>query len=193
MEGWKQLTRPSHCSIQFTQLSRGLFSNQAVIPHHLSHNGSILLFHKTLIRFEVGASSREGNLLGFTIAQQGLIDELPAIIHIQTQDRKRKERSRLLESGEDRLRAFIENGKTFRPSRRHIGEGQGRHIASLRVLPTMGHQICFQKTGPGGIPLLERANGDLLFEQRSGLGGAKPTRSRYPVGVQDAIGGGRAH
>ena len=139
MEGWKQLTRPSHCSIQFTQLPSRLFSNQAVIPHHLSHNGSILLFHKTLIRFEVGASSREGNLLGFTIAQQGLIDELPAIIHIQTQDRKRKERSRLLESRQDGLWAFIEDREAFGPAGGHISERQGVQKASLTLPATMGN------------------------------------------------------
>src|SRR6266516_5329346 len=115
------------------------------------------------------------------------------IIDIQTQDRKRKEPSRLLEGRKNGLRAFRENGKTFRPSRRDIGQGQRVQIASLRVLPTMGHQIRFQETGPGILPLLERADGDLLFEQRSGLGGAQSTRSRCPVSVQDAIGGGRAH
>ena len=171
MEGWKQLTRPSHCSIQFTQLPSRLFSNQAVIPHHLSHNGSILLFHKTLIRFEVGASSREGNLLGFTIAQQGLIDELPAIIHIQTQDRKRKERSRLLESRQDGLCALGTQRHTFGPSRGNIGEGQGTEKASLGLRPTMGHQICLQKTRFFLVPLLERTDGNLLFEQGSRPGG----------------------
>ncbi len=103
---------------------------------------------------------------------QERIDELSSIIDIQAQDRKRKERSCLLEGGEDRLRAFRENGKTFRPSRGHIGQGQRVQIASLRVLTTMGDQIRFQKTGPGGIPLLERADRDLLFEQGSSHRGA---------------------
>ncbi len=70
---------------------------------------------------------------------------------IQTQNGKRKERSCLLEGGEDRLRAFREHREAFGPSRRHIGQSQGVQIASLRVLTTMGDQIRFQETGSGSV------------------------------------------
>jgi hypothetical protein len=40
---------------------------------------------------------------------------------------------------------------------------------------------------------MKRANRDLLFEQRSGLRGRKPTRSRLAAGAQHALGGRGTH
>jgi hypothetical protein len=45
-------------SVEFRQLTVGAFSNEAIV-HHLAHNRSILLLHKTLIVFQRRASPRE--------------------------------------------------------------------------------------------------------------------------------------
>jgi hypothetical protein len=42
-----------------------LLSNKAVIPDYLADKRSILLFDKTLIIFQIGASAREGDLFLF--------------------------------------------------------------------------------------------------------------------------------
>ncbi len=57
----------------------------------------------------------------------------------------------------------------------------------------MSHQVRFEKTRPGLIPLLEGANGDLVFEERSGFRRGKPVRSGLASSVQEAFGGGGTH
>ncbi len=51
----------------------------------------------TLIILEPLASSRERDVFLFTIGEQGLINEFALVIGIQSQDRKRKTCSRLLQ------------------------------------------------------------------------------------------------
>src|SRR5450631_264206 len=163
------------------------------MTHHRSHNGSILLFYKTLIRFETLTSSGEGDLFGFTIAHQKHIDKFASIIDIQPQDRKRKECSRLLEGRENRLWVLREQGKTFGPPGCHVGESQRVEGASLALSTRVGHQIGFEKTRPGVIPLLEGPDGNLAFEQVSSLRGGTTARSGFVLGTQEALSRARAH
>ncbi len=110
----------------------------------------------------------------FTIGHHHLIDELPSIIRINSQDRKREQAPCALDRCQNCLLALIEERKTFGPPRCHICEDQGPEKTSRKACPsvraTMGHQICFHKAGLGLIPLLEGANGNLLLEQRPCLG-----------------------
>jgi hypothetical protein len=51
----------------------------------------------------------------------------------------------------------------------------------------MGHQICFQKAGLRLIPLLEGADRDLLFEQRSRSRRGNTALSQFALRTQEAI------
>jgi hypothetical protein len=93
----------------------------------------------------------------------------------------------------DRLRVFVEEWETFGPARGHIGEGQGRERAAFTVSTVMGDEIDFEKSWLRVVPAMKGANGDLLFEQRSSLGGGKPTRTGSMVRAQEALGSGGAH
>jgi len=55
----------------------------------------------------------------------------------------------------------------------------------------MNMKTTTEQTDP--TPLLERANGELVFEQRSSLRDARPARSRLAVGAQAALGDRGAH
>ena len=68
-----------------------VFSNQAVITHNLAHDCAIFLFHKALISHLIGSPSGKGDLLLFTIGYHDLIDELSAVIGINSQNRKGEE------------------------------------------------------------------------------------------------------
>src|SRR5205085_6430241 len=62
--------------------------------------------------------------------------------------------------------------------------GQG---AALNVGATMSHEVCFQKAGLGFLPLLERADGNLLFEQRSCSRRRKAAQRQCALGPEKAI------
>src|SRR5205823_8945679 len=68
-----------------------------------------------------------------------------------------------------------------------IGEGQGIKKASLGLRTTMSDQIGFQKAGASLIPLLERANRNLLFEQSSRTRGGDAINTSSSLWPQEAI------
>jgi hypothetical protein len=57
----------------------------------------------------------------------------------------------------------------------------------------MRHEIGFQKTRPGLIPLCERADGDLLFEQRPGARRRYASQILPSWCVQEAVCRGGTH
>jgi len=140
-----------------------------------------------------GPSPREGDPFLLTIGEKLLIDELAAIIGIQAQNRKRQARARMLQSGEDRLGAFGAQGEAFCAAGGNIRQGQGGEKATFKLRATMGHQIGFQKARLHVIPLLEGANGDLLFEQGPSLRRRETIPSLHAMPMQQAVRRGRAH
>ena len=164
-----------------------VFPNQAIITDHLADNRSIFLFDKTLVSFLIRPSSCEGNLFLFTIRHNFLIEELPAIIGIDAQDGERKERMRALDGCQNRLPTTVEEREAFSPACRDVGEGQGVEVASLRFSPTMGNQICFQKARLRFTPVLEGADGHLVFEEGSYLGGGYPAWAVFSLSAEETI------
>jgi hypothetical protein len=81
----------------------------------------------------------------------------------------------------------MQKGQAFGPSRGYIGERQRVQVASLDIGATMGNQVCFHKTGLGPSPLLERADGNLLLEQRSRPCGGDATLTQCTLRTQEAI------
>ena len=150
-------------------MSQGVFPNELIVAYDLADDRSVFLFHKTLIIFHAWASPCEGQVLLLTIGYHQVIDELCTIIRINAKQRKWEEAPCTLYRGENRFLALIEQGKTFSPTRCDIGHGQGIQEASRKTCPTlhptMGNQVSLHKAGLGPIPLLESANGNLLFEQ----------------------------
>jgi hypothetical protein len=170
-----------------------VFPNQAVIAHHLAHNRAIFLLDKTLIILQRWTTPRERQVFLFAMGDQHFIDELPTVVGIDPQDRKGEERPRSLKGSEDRLLAPMQEGQAFRPPSRHIGERQGVQVAALDVGATMGHQVRFQKTGSGLLPLLECTDRNLLLEERSRSRGGKAALTQCALGTQEAISRGCTH
>src|SRR5579864_9330712 len=119
-----------------------MFANEAIVVDYLAYNRSIFLFDKTLVSFLIRPSTREGNLFLFTIRYNFLIEELPTVISIDPQDRKREQRWCALEGRQHRLSTAVEERKAFSPACRDVGEGQGVQVASLRLYAAVGDQVC---------------------------------------------------
>src|SRR2546421_8149077 len=152
--------------VELRQLSVGEFSREAIIADHLPNNLPVLLLHVTLIIAASWAPEGYGDLLLFTKGEQVGIDKLRSIIRVNAQDRKGEQVLSAFQRSNDCLLAFVEQRKAFSPSGSNIGEGQGTQERSVGMGPAMSDQIGFQKTWLDVVPLLERADRDLLFEQR---------------------------
>jgi hypothetical protein len=173
----KTSDRQPQCSIKFAKLSRGLGAHKAISPHELAHHGSILLFHKALVVFHLRTATRKGDPFSFALTHDRFIDKLASSIGIQTQDRKRKTLTRLLEGHKNGFWALREERETLGPAGGDVSQRQGGEKAPMYVSTVMAHQISFQKARLGIIPLSKRAHGNLLFEQGSGLCRGKRTWS----------------
>jgi len=83
--------------------------------------------------------------------------------------------------------------QAFRPPGRNIGERQRVQVAALDVSTTVGHQVRFQKAGSDLFSLGERADRDLLLQQRFRSGSGETTLTTFALGVQQAIRCCRTH
>ena len=61
------------------------------------------------------------------------------------------------------------------------------HVTSLDVGATMGHEIHFKKAGLGLIPLLERADRNLLLQERSRSCSGDAAQTQFALGTEEAI------
>jgi hypothetical protein len=93
-----------------------------------------------------------------------------------------------LESCQHRFLTPREQGKTFRPPGCDVGERKARTGSLPRCLSHTGPQIRLEKARSGLIPLLERADGDLLLEQRSCSRGGEAMLTHFAMRGQQAIG-----
>jgi hypothetical protein len=158
-----------------------------------ANHRSILLFDVALVILALWTASGEGEVFSLTISEDDFVDKLFPVVGINAQDRERKEGSCLQKSGLNHFWTAVEQWETFGSSRSDVGESQGIQKASLRLPSAMSNQIGFQKTRLRFIPLLEGADGDLVFEQRASFRRRKTLRSGLALCVQQAISGGRTH
>ena len=70
--------------IQLVEAITGDLSFIAVVANQLAHHGPVLLFHVSLIVLPVGSGAGESDLLLFTVAFQVGIDELAAIVGVES-------------------------------------------------------------------------------------------------------------
>ena len=143
-------------------------------------------FYKALISFLIGSPSGKRDLLLFTIRDHDLIDELAAVIGINSQYGKREERACALESSQHRLPASMDERQAFRPSGRDIGERQRVQVATFDFGTTVGDQIRLQKARAVLIPLLESADRDLLLEQGAGSRCGEAALTTFALGTRGA-------
>jgi hypothetical protein len=94
-----------------------------------------------LISFLIGPTSGKSDVFLLTVGDHCLIDEFPTVIGINSQDRKREERSYTFEGSQHRLPASMHEGEAFCPSSGSIGERQCIQVSSLDVGTTMGAPV----------------------------------------------------
>ena len=71
--------------------------------------------------------------------------------------------------------------------------GKRVEVRAICLGATMGHQVSFKKAWFGFIPILEGANGNLLFQQRSRPSGRDPMPLLLAVRSENPICGRRTH
>lgn len=153
--------------IKFIQLLIRMHPTQTGRANHLTDDDSIFLFHEALVPLLVRTPARKGNLLTHTRIGDRLVEKLPTSIRIESQDRKRKASPSTLEGRNHRFSSTVEQRQRFRPA-------SGKHRSASWC--TGSHPSIALHNGPADpppeniVPLSERADGDLLLEQRTRFG-----------------------
>ena len=109
-----------------------------------------------LIVLDRWAPARKGEVFLLTIGDQLLIEELRAAIGVNAQQGKREERAGLLERGQHRVGALLQQRDALGPAGGEIGQRQGVEKPPIEMVPTMGHQIHFHKARAILLPLREQ-------------------------------------
>src|SRR5258707_13195394 len=163
------------------------------MTYDLTHHGSILLLHVSIIVGTFWATPGKGNLFFLAIGQQDGIEKLATMTRIQAKHWKWQQITCPLKGHKDSFRAAIEQGEAFRPASSDVRQRQGVQIAAKHVAATMRDQICFQKAGPIIVPLGKGTDGDLVFKQRSRLCGGNAMRGRPTLRAKQPFGGSHTH
>jgi hypothetical protein len=118
-----------------------------------------------LIVLLVGTTARKGELLLLTIPEQQIVDELCAVVGVQSQQGKRQACAGLDNRCMHGVLAAITDGQAFCPGRSDVCHGQAIGVLAMGTLATVRHQINFHKAWHRIIPIRKGANRDLVFEQ----------------------------
>jgi hypothetical protein len=117
-----------------------------------------------------------------TIGHQLHIDKLCSIIGVDSQHGKGKKVLHALKRSYHRLLCAIEQGQELGPSCGNVSQRQRIQERPISLMATMSHQIGFHEACFGLIPILEGADRDVFFEQRSRSGGREPMALLFAVG-----------
>lgn len=154
----------------------------AVIAHGGADDGVIFLFDEAVIVFAIGAAAREADLLLLTIAMELIVDELAAVVGIDTLEWKRETVADILQGLEDVALSLVLDHTCLRPGGGDIGEVQCLGIVTPGNAPIVGNQIDLHEAGLSFIPVSKSANGDVMFQQRAWFGARTAFETMFGFG-----------
>jgi len=115
--------------------------------HSSALHGSIILL--------VGSRPCEGDPLFAAIVVETLVDELAAVVRIQSQKRKGQSSAYAVYPRPYSVLAFTPYSHTLRPAAGYIYCAQGSQIESFSALAAMGYQIYLHESRPVLLPVGE--------------------------------------
>ena len=178
-------------AVQELQLFLGL---EAVIADQMTYHRPVLLLDMRLVVFLVGPGTGEGHPFVLTVTVRDFVDELAAIVRIQSQQGKRQALTHGLDGGKHEMLRAMQDGHTLRPAGGDIGGGERIEKLPFDALATMRHQIDFHESRAGIIPVGIGADRDGFLEQRARFGRGQTMPLYLKAGwPQAAVDRGGAH
>lgn len=124
------------------------------------------------------------------VAQQVMVEELPAVGAVKAEQGEGQSRFDVLELGQRARRAAIPPGARFGPLAENVRQHERPEEITGQRLAAQRHGVGFHKARLGHVPVIG-AKGDLLAQQRAGPGGRPPVRMPQARGRQQPIQRGR--
>jgi hypothetical protein len=137
---------------------------EAIISNYVTHNGTILFFHETLVVLAVGSASRERYLLYPAELNHIVIDELASVVSINAKDGERKALLDLSDCRNHTVAAAAEQREALGPSACYISHHKAPQESSGDACAAVGNQVDFEEPHTSIFPLGEGADGNLPFK-----------------------------
>jgi len=187
------MEEPPFLGVEVVEQGYDLGVVQSFIAQPLSHVSPVFLLHMGVIIPAVSpASGKVDWLLSLgEMSQEVVIEEFGAVIAIEAEQGK----GQGLFDGFDLLQhpglPLAPDGALFGPAGGEVDEVQGIGEQAGQGFPAMGHTVRLQESRAGLLPLVG-LNGDVSFQQGSGLGGGPaPFLILDPHRIQKPIDRGR--
>jgi len=103
--------------------------------------------------------SGEGDPLSLAVGVEVIVDELAAIVGVQTQEGKRESLGDMMHSASHPVLTLTPDPTAFYPACGHIHGAQAGEIETFGTLAAVCHQVHFEETGAVLIPVGKGANG----------------------------------
>jgi hypothetical protein len=122
-----------------------------------------------------------------------VVQELAAIIGIQTEQNKGQSTADGFQRGEHIVLALAGHAHALGPAAGHVGGDQREQVLAAIADAAMGHQVDLQEADALLVPGRPGADWYLRLEERTRLGGSETADELKPERVQPAIDCGSAH
>src|SRR5215217_5948653 len=148
-----------------------------------------------LVVLVAGAAAGEGDLAGGAPAGEVVVDELRAVVGVDTGDVEREPQPQFLQAGGDDALALGAYGDRLGPAGGDIGGVEGVVEGSVVVPAFVADQVDLEESGHRVVPLLPGLHRDRGLQHRPGPGVADRLAGHQPGsgGGEAAVDGGRRH
>ena len=180
--------------IEAIQLLQGLRGMVAVVADEPPYHGPVFLLDVGVVVLPVGSGPGEGDALLLAVGVEVVVDELAAVVGIDTQQGKGEVLTDVVDGATHSLLTLAHHAPAGYPAGGDVHGAEGIEVLAFGGFPAVGHQVYFQEAGLVLVPFSEGASGDGGLEQGTGPGGGEGSPVlRMAVGTEQAVDGGGAH
>ncbi len=139
----------------------------------------------------IGARPGKGELLLRAVVAEALVDELTAVVRVNTKEDKGDTLPHPMHGGAYPLLTFTPDWQALRPATGHVYSTKRVQVKTLYALPTVAYQVYFHKSGLVLLPIGKGPDGYGALKQASWPGTSEsPSTPHLPAWLQQPVDGG---
>src|SRR5580698_6677234 len=182
-EGWlEEVHKQARGAVQARKRLDCAGPFESVISDKSTDHCRVLLLDPSLVVFMVRPRSRELDALRGAVSQEGLIEELTAVVDVNAGEAERQAAAQGVDRFNNEATFPNQQGQTLGPTGCDVGQGQRMHEAAGGDIPTVGDQVDLHEARHGLVPVGECPDRHALAERsRNPANSAAPAdRSYFP-------------
>src|SRR2546428_3540278 len=164
LHGLEEIDVQAGEAIDAGELGIGGVGGEAIIADELADDGAVLLFDMGAVVLLPGATAGEGDATLPTVVVQALVDELAAVVAVESEQRHGQALAHAMHAPAHPLVPLVPDGLELDPGGGNVHGAEGAEVEALRTAAAVGDEIDLEEPRAGVVPLREGADGDLVAE-----------------------------